>query len=99
MGPDGEREVVGDICLRDLLRALLHRPRRSAAVADQRATISADPADQSRSEWSQFLRSLQRQPSGAEHVRQATDQLDADSKPASALFAGLGPERSKVVQR
>ncbi len=40
VGPNRNFEVAGDLGLRNLLRAILHRPGRATAVADQRSAVS-----------------------------------------------------------
>ena len=95
--PTGKFKVAGDVRLRNLLRAVLHGPGRTAAVADQRAAVSADPADQSYSDnVSQFSRSLLRQPAAGRHFCNAAHQPDTGSESAAALLAGLGLERPAI---
>ena len=97
--PTGSSEVAGDVRLRNLLRTVLHGPGRTAAITDQRASLSADSAAQPPSQFSQPLSllrttaTLQPRP-----VCNSADQSDGCAEPAPALLAGLGLEHSTVLR-
>src|SRR2546427_10338484 len=92
--------MVGDFRVRNLLRALLHGSGWTAAIADQRAAVFADRANQSCSSAhsaAQFSGSVQWPTSSGGHVCHAFDQPDAVPEPAPALRPGLGPEHTEVL--
>src|SRR5438876_315543 len=102
MGSDGKQQLVDHYCLWALLRALLHRSRWTAAIADQRASILADGTDQSRSASdtaAQLSESVSRQSSCTGNVCHTAYQPDACAQSTPAVRAGLGLQRAAVIRQ